>query len=69
MITDSDISGANADHPLKADDGSCSRDTLVRILRLFILRAEERRTRKGKKSLILLTCMTIVSCVVDSCRL
>ncbi|XP_004294312.1 PREDICTED: uncharacterized protein LOC101312614 [Fragaria vesca subsp. vesca] len=52
MITDSDISGVNADHLLKTDDSSSSRDTLVLILRLFILRAVERRTRKGKKRVL-----------------
>ncbi|XP_050370263.1 uncharacterized protein LOC126788332 [Argentina anserina] len=52
MITDSDISGANADHLLKTDDTIGSRDTIVLILRLFILRAVERRTRKGKKRVL-----------------
>lgn len=52
IITDSDIVGADADHLLKTNDDSCSRDTLVVILRLFILRAVERRTRKGKKRVL-----------------
>ncbi|XP_062018377.1 uncharacterized protein LOC133734773 [Rosa rugosa] len=52
IITDSDIAGADADHLLKTDDASCSRDTLVLILRLFIVRAVERRTRKGKKRVL-----------------
>lgn len=45
------IGSGGAEHPLRADnnstDVSCSRDTIVLTLRLFIMRAGERR--KGKK--------------------